>query len=65
MTTGNIVQSRDLEPITLGGAAAAGGRYAMSTVTPTGRDPSAIENCWDGPFSIAPNSWANKEHRFT
>jgi hypothetical protein len=34
----------------LGGAAAGNGPYIMSTITPTGRDPSAIERCWNGPF---------------
>ena len=37
----------------IGGAAAAGGRYVMSTVTPLGRDASAIERCWDSAFPIA------------
>lgn len=39
---------------TLGGAAAANGRYVMSTATPLGRDASAIESCWDAEFPIAP-----------
>lgn len=41
-------------PATLGGAAAATGRYVMSTATPLGRDASAIEGCWDRVFPIAP-----------
>jgi len=40
----------------LGGAATADGRYLMSTVTPLGRDASAIESCWDRVFPIAPNA---------
>lgn len=42
------------QPPTLGGAAAADGRYVMSTATPLGRDASAIEGCWDRSFPIAP-----------
>lgn len=56
VTTGSTMQSGTLEPLMLGGAAAGGGRYTMSTVTPTGRDPGAIETCWDGPFPIFPNT---------
>jgi hypothetical protein len=56
VTTGSAMQAGALEPLVLGGAAAGGGRYVMSTVTPTGRDPYAIESCWDGPFPIAPNT---------
>ena len=39
---------------TLGGASAGGGRDDMSTITPVGRDPGAIENCWDSVYPIAP-----------
>lgn len=46
----------DSPPITLGGAAAANGRYVMSTATPLGRDATAIEGCWDRFFPIAPNA---------
>jgi hypothetical protein len=38
----------------LGGAAAGNGPYVMSAATPLGRDPSAIEGCWDRFFPIAP-----------
>lgn len=41
-------------PVMLGGAAAATSRYVMSTSTPLGRDPSAIENCWDSYSPVAP-----------
>jgi hypothetical protein len=40
----------------LGGAAAANGRYVMSTATPLGRDASAIERCWDRFFPVAPDA---------
>jgi hypothetical protein len=40
----------------LGGAAAGDGRYVMSTTTPLGRDPSAIESCWDRGYPIAPET---------
>jgi hypothetical protein len=40
----------------LGGAAAGNGSYVMSTATPLGRDPSAIEGCWDRFFPIAPGA---------
>jgi len=43
-------------PTTLGGAAAANGRYVMSTATPLGRDATAIEGCWDRFFPIAPGA---------
>lgn len=39
----------------LGGAAAVGGRYLMSTATPVGRDAGAVEGCWDRVFPIAPD----------
>lgn len=55
VTTGSAIRFGALEPLMLGGAAAGGGRYTMSTVTPTGRDPYAIEHCWDGPYPIDPN----------
>jgi hypothetical protein len=41
---------------TLGGAAAANGRYDMSTATPLGRDATAIEGCWGRFFPIAPDA---------
>jgi hypothetical protein len=58
VTTGSTMVSGYLEPITLGGAAASstGGRYTMSTVTPTGRDPYAIENCWNVAYPEDPNA---------
>ena len=43
-------------PATLGGAAAANGRYVMSTATPLGRDATAIEGCWDRFFPSAPGA---------
>jgi hypothetical protein len=46
----------DRPPTTLGGAAAANGRYVMSTATPLGRDATAIEGCWDRFFPIAPDA---------
>lgn len=38
----------------LPGAAAATGRYTMSTATPLGRDATAIERCWDKFSPVAP-----------
>jgi hypothetical protein len=46
----------DRPPSTVGGAAAANGRYVMSTATPLGRDATAIEGCWDRFFPIAPGA---------
>ena len=46
----------DRSPTTLGGAAAANGRYVMSTATPLGRDATAIEGCWDRFFPVAPDA---------
>src|SRR5579864_3388965 len=43
-------------PTTLGGAAAANGRYVISTATPLGRDAIAIEGCWDRFFPLAPDA---------
>ena len=43
-------------PPTLGGAAAANGRYVMSTATPLGRDANAIEGCWDRVFPMFPGA---------
>jgi hypothetical protein len=40
--------------VMLGGAAAAQGRYVMSTATPTGRDAGAIERCWDRISPVSP-----------
>ena len=56
VTTGSAILSGDLEPLMLGGAAAGGGRYTMSTVTPTGRAPYAIEGCWNVPYPDDPNA---------
>jgi hypothetical protein len=46
----------DRAPAILGGAAAANGRYVMSTATPLGRDATAIEGCWDRFFPVAPDA---------
>jgi hypothetical protein len=51
---GEVVTDRP--PTTLGGAAAANGRYVMSTATPLGRDATAIEGCWDRFFPVAPDA---------
>jgi hypothetical protein len=51
---GEVVPNHGPFPIMLGGAAAATNRYVMSTATPLGRDPSAIENCWDSYSPVAP-----------
>ena len=51
---GEIASGRT--PATLGGAAAADGRYVMSTATPVGRDATVIEDCWDRVFPIAPGT---------
>jgi hypothetical protein len=51
---GEVVTDRS--PTTLGGAAAANGRYVMSTATPLGRDATAIEGCWDRFFPVAPDT---------
>ncbi len=51
---GEVVPNTGPLPVMLGGAAAATIRYVMSTSTPLGRDPSAIENCWDSYSPVAP-----------
>jgi hypothetical protein len=51
---GEVVTDRP--PTTLGGAAAANGRYVMSTATPLGHDATAIEGCWDRFFPVAPDA---------
>ena len=51
---GEVVPNTGPLPIMLGGAAAATNHYVMSTSTPLGRDPSAIENCWDSYSPVAP-----------
>jgi hypothetical protein len=51
---GEVTHNTGPLPIMLGGAAAATNRYVMSTSTPLGRDPSAIEGCWDSYSPVAP-----------
>lgn len=43
----------DRSAFRLGGAAAANGRYFMSTATPLGRDATVIARCWGRFFPIA------------
>jgi hypothetical protein len=51
---GEIAANNRVPRSMLGGAAAATNRYLMSTATPLGRDPSAIEDCWDSYSPVAP-----------
>lgn len=51
---GEVAANNRVPRIMLGGAAAATDRYLMSTVTPLGRDASAIEDCWDSYSPVAP-----------